>query len=82
MVCCDACQRWVHCQCDGIRFVVSFVIHVNGFVILFDKNSIEEGRKKDSCEMKLGSQSYRTPLFIIYIYEYDILIRLQQVYPL
>ncbi|CAN6440530.1 unnamed protein product [Victoria cruziana] len=21
MVCCDVCQRWVHCQCDGIRFV-------------------------------------------------------------
>ena len=20
MVCCDVCQRWVHCQCDGIRF--------------------------------------------------------------
>jgi hypothetical protein len=21
MVCCDFCQRWVHCQCDGIRYI-------------------------------------------------------------
>jgi hypothetical protein len=30
MVCCDACERWVHCDCDGIRFYSTslFVIYL------------------------------------------------------
>ncbi|KAE8727469.1 Detected protein of confused Function [Hibiscus syriacus] len=31
MVCCDVCQRWVHCHCDGIRLRSSF-INSNEFI--------------------------------------------------
>lgn len=26
MVCCDVCERWVHCVCDGIRYILTYWI--------------------------------------------------------
>ncbi|KAL0847820.1 hypothetical protein Bca101_021067 [Brassica carinata] len=28
MVCCDFCQRWVHCSCDGIRSITLNLFHI------------------------------------------------------
>ncbi|KAH0784368.1 hypothetical protein KY290_003966 [Solanum tuberosum] len=43
MVCCDICQRWVHCQCDGIR-------HRGTVVEVFEGSSVvsvalDDGKK-------------------------------------